>query len=493
MLKKISLVLFDQDLRLSDNPAFFHAVSDEKNCEILPLFILDEKNKRQLGEASKWFLYHALSALTDELQKNFSLNLILKKGDSLEILAEIFAAKKISKIYFNQLCEPYNIKLQNEILKLAEKNSIEVFSFKSQTLFDKGEIKNQSGNYFKVFTPFWKECSKNFSLIGDLLPTPSPRKIAGEKNLLKDGLSLQDLQLFPRKNWAKKFAGIWEFDPQKIRINFAEFLNKRISNYKQARDIPDLEGTAKISPHLHFGLISVREIFWMVKNFQNSAEIFREKSEVNSLQGISQFLAEIGWREFCHHLLMNFPELQNKSFRPEFENFPWIKNDDILHKWQKGQTGFPIIDAGMRELWAVGWMHNRVRMIVASFLIKDLLIDWREGEKYFWDCLCDADLASNCASWQWVAGSGADAAPYFRIFNPTLQGERFDADGNYVRKWIPEIAKLPNRFIHKPWLADEKTLKDCKIELGKTYPKAILNHEAARNMALMAFRTLKGS
>ncbi len=473
---KSALILFDCDLRIIDNPAFFHALKNHQ--KILPLFILDEKNKRKFGGASKWFLHNALEALSEKLENKYSLKLILKKGDSLKILEEIFTTKKIAAIYYNKLCEPYNIKLQNHIKELSEKNSIAVFDFKSQTLFDFDAIKTQAGSHFKVFTPFFNECKKNFDKIEKLLPEPSSHEISGLNEFLSD-----DLELLPKKNWADNFTKNWIFDYKKIQKNLDDFCSKKILNYKQARDIPDLGGTSKISPYLSFGMISPKQIFWQIQNFVIT------QNKTND-ENINQYLAELCWREFCHHLLFHFPQLPTKSFKKEFDKFPWQKNDELLKKWQKGQTGYPIVDAGMRELWISGTMHNRVRMIVASFLIKDLMIDWREGEEWFWDCLVDANLANNVANWQWVAGSGADAAPYFRIFNPTLQGERFDSEGNYVRKWLPEIAKLPNKFIHKPWLADKKTLEYCKIELGKNYPKPIVDHAKARELALAVFKSL---
>jgi deoxyribodipyrimidine photo-lyase len=466
----ISLILFDCDLRISDNPAFFEAA--KSGDEILPIFILDEKNKRVLGETSKWFLHFVLENFSKNLREKFALNLLLKKGDSLKILKEIFAKKKVAALYFNKAIEPYNIKLHEQIIKLAAAHNIEVFSFKAQTLFEPEEIKNGEGSYFKVFTAFWNKCLKNSDKVLKPLAIPSDVKIA------KHDFKNDDLDLLPEKKWAKKFEKIWEFDEKKVRKNFTDFLQNKIHNYKQARDIPSLEATSKLSPYLHFGVISPREIFNLTIQIQPS-------------EGQKQFLAEIGWREFSHHLLFHFPQLPTKSFRAEFEKFSWQENDVLLKKWQKGQTGYPIVDAGMRELWATGLMHNRVRMVVASFLIKHLLIDWREGEKWFWNCLVDANLANNTASWQWVAGSGADAAPYFRIFNPSLQGERFDVDGKYVRKWVPEISKLPNKFIHEPWKADKKTLEYCGVALGENYPEPIVDHAKARDMAMMLYKMLK--
>ena len=461
---KNALVLFNQDLRVSDNPAFFYAMRDHKN--VVPLFILDDANRRPIGAASKWFLHHALESFSRELLEKFSLKLALKKGDSLAILREIFLSKKIEAIYFSRGVNQPELRLQEQIKKLAAENSIAVFDFKATTLFEPTEIKNGSGSYYKVFTAFWRHCLKNSDAILDPLPEPAN----GTRHSFLD-IKNDVLDLLPKKNWAEKFEII-------STSSLAVFLKNKIHEYKQARDVPALNGTSKLSPHLHFGLISPREIFHAAKKISPS-------------EGKTQFITELGWREFCHHLLFHFPELPTKSFRNEFEKFPWQKNDFLLQKWQNGQTGFPIVDAGMRELWKTGLMHNRVRMIVASFLVKDLLIDWREGEKWFWDCLIDADLASNVANWQWVAGSGADAAPFFRIFNPTLQGERFDAQGNYVKKWLPELAQLSQRFIHKPWEADENLLKSCGVELGKNYPTRIVDHAHARDLALMLFKSLR--
>lgn len=476
-MQQNSLILFDQDLRLEDNPAFFSAIKNSQ--KILPVFIFDEVNKRKMGAASKWFLHQALLSFSESLQDKYALKLILKKGDSLKILEEIFKSEKITTIYFNNLCEPYNIILQSNIKKLAKKYSIEVFSFKAQTLFDFDEIKNKSGEYFKVFTPFFNECKKNFYKIENLLPEPENKVPQLEISNIKS----EDLNLLPKINWAADFSKNLTFDYKKILKNFDKFLSEKVSDYKIARDFPALEGTSKISPYLSFGMVSPRQIFWQVQNF-----IF--KCEKKSDADINQFLAELCWREFCHHLLFHFPQLTSEPFKKNFKNFPWQKNKNLLQKWQKGQTGYPIVDAGMRELWATGLMHNRVRMTVASFLIKDLMIHWQDGEEWFWDCLLDANLANNVANWQWVAGSGADAAPYFRIFNPSLQGERFDPEGFYVKKWLPELKKMPDKFIHQPWKADKKILEYAGIELGKNYPLPMVDHDQARQMALMAYKSM---
>jgi deoxyribodipyrimidine photo-lyase len=466
-----AVVLFNCDFRTKDNPAFFHALKNHK--KVTPIFILDDKNKRKTSEAFGVAIHHALELLAKKLKEKYSLNLILKKGDSLEILSQIFK-QKVTAIYFNEGCEPDNMRLCNKIKNLAKQNSIEVFTFHNQTIFEFEKIKNQSGSYFKVFTPFFNHCKKLLANVDKMLPEPD--KSTFEQISIKN----DDLNLLPKKNWTKDFN--LDFDYEKIEKNLDKFLSKKVSNYKEARNLPALEGTSKISVYLSLGLISIKEVLFKIQNF----------TALNGdSENLNQYLAEIFWREFCHHLLYNFPNLLKEPFKKDFEKFPWIEDDELLKKWQKGQTGFPIVDAGMRELWHTGLMHNRIRMVVGSFLVKDLLISWTFGEEYFHNCLLDYNLANNAANWQWVAGCGADAAPYFRIFNPVLQGQRFDPDGSYVRKWIPEIAKLPDKFIHQPWMADAKTLEYYKIKLGETYPKPIVDHSKARDMALMIYKNLK--
>ncbi len=476
-----NIIIFNTDLRIKDNPAFAAALKNSK--KILPIFILDEVNRRPVGAASKWFLHHALLALRDELQKKYQLKLILKKGNSLKILAEIFSKEKIEGVYFNRECEPYNIKLHAEIKKLAQKNSGEVFDFKAQTLFDFDEIKTGQGTPFKVFTPFFKECKKHFSKIEKLIPEPSrccfeqphnhphsypephlhshPELVEGcgrtpeFKHTLRQAQGdtevvrgdIDDLDLLPKINWTKNF--VVDFDYKKIEKNLDEFFAKKIFKYKEERNILSADGNSHLSSYLAWGMISVREVFWKIQNISTD---FNEN--------IEQFLAEIFWREFCHHLIFHFPEIVDEPFNKKFKSFPWQENKVLLRKWQKGETGFPIVDAAMNELWQTGLMHNRARMIVASFLTKDLLLHWKDGEAWFWDCLLDANLANNVANWQWVAGCGADAAPYFRIFNPNLQAERFDPDENYVKKWL------------------------------KKRVDPIIDHNEARKLALMLYKNL---
>ncbi len=271
----------------------------------------------------------------------------------------------------------------------------------------------------------------------------------------------------------------WNPGEKSARARLAAFLKTGLAGYSGDRDRPDRAGTSGLSPHLRFGEISPRQI-WHAARFA--------ADERPALSGDAEkFLSELGWREFCRHLLFDVPELASRNLQPQFDAFPWQRDDKALSAWQRGRTGYPIVDAGMRELWHTGVMHNRVRMVVASFLVKHLLIDWRDGEAWFWDTLVDADPGSNPANWQWVAGSGADAAPYFRVFNPILQGEKFDSDGGYVRRWVPELARLPDQLIHQPWSAAPLELAAAGVELGKDYPRPIIDHKVGRERALAAY------
>ncbi len=479
----MKLVLFNQDLRINDNPALYEAVkqSNLDGKDIVAIYIFDKINNRLRGGASKWFLYNILSELQQNLQQKIGCNLSFFAGDSLQIIGKIINNLNINEIYFNNDFTPDGQKLNDKIINFATSNNIKIFSFDGNLLFKTGAILNGSGQYFKVFTPFWKKCLENEENIKK--PLPAISLIKKNSLTIDSEIKLSELNLLSKISWHHKMQDLWQFKEEDILSNFAQFIANKIINYKNSRDFPGMESTSKLSPYLHFGVISVRYIFNEVRLYQKINNQLQNKD-------INHFLSEIGWREFSYNLLYNFPQLPSQNFNSKFDKFSWHKDDEILQKWQKGLTGYPIVDAGMRELWKTGWMHNRVRMIVGSFLVKDLLIDWRVGEEWFWDCLVDADMASNTASWQWIAGSGADAAPYFRIFNPTLQSKKFDPDGVYIRKWLPEISKLPNNLIHEPSKANIFELKDAEIDLGKDYPYPIVDHKKARDMAMMIYKTL---
>jgi deoxyribodipyrimidine photo-lyase len=473
-----ALIWFRQDLRLTDNQAFFEACKNSNN--ITAIYIHDETPPiRPLGGASKWWLHHSLASLQNDLAE-YGINLVIKTGNSLEVLQGLFDQKTFNTIYWNRLYEPYYTARDAKIKDSLKAQNINVQSFNGSLLTEPWVVKNGSGEYFKVFTPYYKSCLANHQP-PEPLAKPEVKKYQ-TKNIA--GISLQSLDFLPTKpNWATGFNTYFTVGEAGAKQRFLDFLDNKIEHYGEKRDYAGEDFTSKISPHLHFGEISPNLIYYACRQEQ---ELNGHKSK-----GVEKFVAEIYWREFSYNLLYNYPNLPEQNFRADFNNFPWLEDAEALKKWQKGQTGYPIVDAGLRELWHTGWMHNRVRMIVGSFLTKDLVQHWKHGENWFWDCLVDADAASNAASWQWVAGSGADAAPYFRIFNPITQGEKFDANGDYVRKWCPELKHLPNEFIHCPWKAPELVLRAANVQLGKNYPKPIVDHAKSRDIALNAFASIK--
>ncbi len=474
LANKTAIVWFRQDLRIHDNPALYEAAKSK--MPIIFLYILDEETKPwQLGAASKWWLHYSLKALNESLKKKYNASLILKKGSPLKILQDLIQETNAQSIYWNRCYEPQFIKRDKDIkTKLSKK--IEVHSFNGALLKEPWEMLNQSKSPFKVFTPFWKTLQKQ--LIRPILSAPPHVTSANATSL-----TLKDLNLLPTIKWDKGLGDNWEPGETAALLKLKTFLNSGVKNYKVMRDHPSKPATSKLSPHIHFGELSPVQIWHAA---------FEKKDKMASFEtDITHFLSELTWREFSTHLLYHFPDLPESPFKKQFEQFPWKNNKAHLQKWQQGITGYPIVDAGMRELWHTGWMHNRVRMIVASFLIKHLLQPWQVGELWFWDTLVDADLANNAASWQWVAGSGADAAPYFRIFNPVLQGEKFDQDGEYVRRWVPELKQLPSQYIHAPWEAPNEILQEANIILGKTYPHPIIDHKLGRKRALDAYQHIK--
>jgi deoxyribodipyrimidine photo-lyase len=449
------IVWFRQDLRLSDNPALRAAAAT--GAPIIPLFILNEKSPWAPGGAARWWLHHALAAL----DKSLSGHLVLKKGDPAKILPALGKQTGAATIVWNRCYEPHAMARDEKISQALEKTGSEVATFNGALLHDPWTFKTKTGDKpYRVFTPFWKAMrGKDVDR-----PYPAPRKL---KFHAVKGDALKSWKLLPtRPDWAKGFN--WTPGEKSAHLALHDFLDD-IADYETARDLPDRDGTSRLSPHLHWGEISPRQIWHAVRTHGHSA-------------GAETFLKELGWREFCAQLLFHNPHLPEKPLDTRFTKFKWRHSKSDLQAWAKGQTGVPIVDAGMRQLWQTGWMHNRVRMIVASFLIKHLLIHWRAGEDWFWDCLVDADLSNNSANWQWVAGCGADAAPFFRIFNPVLQGEKFDRHGDYVRRFVPELKYVPDKYIHKPWDAPEPP---------NGYPAPIVDLQAGRDRALTVFRALK--
>jgi len=474
MKKGTAIHWFRQDLRLSDNPALDSAAQYET---LIPIYILDEVNSGEfkMGAASKWWLHQSLTKLNESLDGK----LLVYQGNPHEILNKLIEEQEVSYVTWNRCYELWRIDRDKEIKRNFEDKNVAVESFSASLLWEPWTISKDDGTPYRVFTPFYKKGCLN---------SEEPRLPAGKvdlSNLYSEDLSsgsITDLNLLPTIKWYKSFEEEWNPGEIGAEQNLNSFLDSGLLNYKEGRNFPSQEFVSRLSPHLHFGEISPNEVWYRAKTKEGISGI--EKS-------LAHFHSELGWREFSYYLLYHFPDLPNKNFQEKFDIFPWQENEEFLALWQKGNTGYPIVDAGMRELWQTGYMHNRLRMIVGSFLVKNLLIDWRFGERWFWDCLVDADLASNSASWQWVAGSGADAAPYFRIFNPITQGLKFDPEGEYTKKYVPELRDLPNKYLFSPWEAPENILADAGIELGKNYPKPMVDLKLSRETALEAFATTK--
>jgi len=477
-----SLVWFRHDLRLADNPAWHTACTASKT--VIPLFIWapEEEGDWLPGGASQWWFHQSLHALGAALRAQGS-RLLLRRGPSLETLLALARETGASAIYWSRRYEPAIIARDKTIKETLRAAGLQAESCNAALLREPWTIQNKSGKPFQVFTPFWKHC---LTLPDPPEPLPAP-KIPGSPSRFPTSLQLAELGLEPKIPWADGLRAAWQPGEFGALQQLNRFLATSFENYSAARNLPASPGTSRLSPFLHFGEISPRQIW----------HALRRHAEKRGLPiaawRASQYLAEVGWREFAHHLLYHFPRTPAEPLRPEFAKFPWRDNPVGLRAWQRGRTGFPIVDAGLRELWATGWMHNRVRMITASFLVKDLLISWREGAAWFWDTLVDADLAQNTLGWQWTAGCGADAAPYFRVFNPASQGEKFDPDGAYVRHWCPELARLPADWIHRPHEAPPEILARAGLRLGLDYPEPLLSHAIAREVALEAYTRLRNS
>lgn len=470
-MKKI-ICWFRSDLRIKDNPALYDAA---KSGAILPVYILDDVNagKYMQGGASRWWLHHSLISLNDSLQGN----LLVYAGDPTEILPKIIDEYSIDAVYWNRCYEPWQIKRDANIKQALKEQGIEVESYNGSLLFEPWEILKQDKTPYKVFTPYYRK-----GCLGAAKPPrhpmPAPEKISFIEHKRKT--KIEELQLLPKIKWFETMQTHWRIGERGAHECFEKFLDQGLDGYKEGRNFPSQEKTSRLSPYLHFGEISPHYIWHKMQSLQN----FDYSADAD------HFCSELGWREFSYYLLYYFPDLPEKNWNSKFDNFPWEDDYSLLEAWQKGQTGVPIVDAGMRELWQTGYMHNRVRMIVASFLVKNLLIDWRHGERWFWDCLLDADLANNSASWQWVAGSGADAAPYFRIFNPVTQGQKFDASGEYTRRFVPELKNMPDKYLFNPWEAPDYVLAGAGVRLGGNYPKPIADLKNSRKRALEVFKRM---
>ena len=476
-MKKI-IVWFRKDLRVHDNPALWEAAQQGM---IIPVFIWSEEEEHENTSnlVGQWWLHHSLIALKKKLE-SIGLSLIFRRGSSLKELSLLCKQTKADAVFFGERYEPSIIRRDNAITQNLFSNGMEVRSFPSNLLFIPGDLLNQKNEPYKVFTAFWKRT------MGESVNRPLPIPVdINPFNQVLPSLQVEELDLLPVNRWNEKFHPHWEPGEKGAITRWEKFTDDGLSRYVEGRDIPSSDSVSLLSPHLAWGEISVRAIWYSAKRLNET-----ETGEYMQ-SSIDAFLRQLVWREFAYHQLIHFPEMLQVPLREKFTAFPWQGSNEEFAKWQKGLTGYPLVDAGMRELWQTGVIHNRVRMVVASFLVKHLLISWVEGSSWFKDTLIDFDAANNAMGWQWVAGSGIDAAPYFRIFNPVLQSQKFDPEGLYIRKWVPELAEISSKYIHEPWKAPTNLLHESGIVLGKTYPLPIIDHSLARIRALEAYAQVK--
>lgn len=464
-----TIMWFRKDLRHHDNPALANASHDST---ILPVFIDDPC--LQEGAASRVWLHHALAALDQALDDHLNVY----HGDSESILRDIVARTGATRICWNRCYEPAVIARDAALKERLSAEGISCQSFNGSLLWEPWTVLKSDGTPYKVFTPFYRKGCLNAPAPRQPLDAVTPQLAPRDTQ----SLSLADLQLLPRKTWVKDIAQYWDASEQGGRKRMQAFIKEGLVGYKTLRNVPAKPHVSRLSPYLHWGHVSPNTVWYAAQHAKAPPA------------DVDHFLSELGWREFSYYLLYHFPSLPRENLQPSFDAFPWVDAKDAphhLHAWQHGHTGYPIVDAGMRELWQTGYLHNRVRMIVGSFLVKNLLIHWHHGADWFWDCLFDADLASNSASWQWVAGSGADAAPYFRIFNPITQSENFDPEGDYIRTYVPELKNLPTPYLFAPWEAPKAVLEAAGVVLGETYPHPIVDLARSRERALEAYAQLK--
>jgi deoxyribodipyrimidine photo-lyase len=474
MSRSLAIAWFRQDLRIHDNPALAAAAEHDA---LLPIYILDDENAGDwaMGGASRTWLHQSLAALN----RSLGGRLQLFRGDAHALIHRLIDEYDIDAVYWNRCYEPWRVQRDTQIRQDLIDAGITTHSYNASLLWEPWEIAKQDGTPYRVFTPFYqKGCLR---APPPRQPQPAPVDPRWYSDVIEFAQPLDSLGLLPADlDWHEAVSADWRIGEDAANDRLEQFCEDRLQDYRRARDFPAIDATSRISPHLHFGEISPHQLWQRIEHLASRGDT----------DGATHFLRELGWREFSFHLLYHFPGLPEDNFNARFDRFEWRADPAALALWQRGQTGFPIVDAGMRELWQTGYMHNRVRMIVASFLIKNLLIHWRNGADWFWDCLFDADLANNSASWQWCAGSGADAAPYFRIFNPVLQSEKFDPDGEYLLRYCPELGGLPARLRHKPWEASLAQLGAAGIRLGVDYPQPMVDLKVTRERALARYKDL---
>ena len=482
----VTIHWFRFDLRLSDNPALTAAA---RSGQVVPVYILEDQigeakgqttsilqQTYAMGGASKLWLHYALSSLQSDLQDR----LILRRGSAEHILGELIDETGAQQVTMTRCYAPHQLETDRNIQQKLQEKGVKVTVETGNLLWDPEQITKQDGTPYKVFTPFYRRGC----LAADPPRQPLPRaniEFFTEKDIRS--LTIEALDLKPSQNWTDKVASNWDISETGAKTALQRFImsdhSDGLNDYAEGRNFPSKTATSRLSPYLKFGQISPHQAWYAADGHFNSAD-----------KNLDIFRSELGWREFSYHLLHTHPHLKTKPLQTKFAEFQWLNEPEHLRAWQTGQTGYPIVDAGMRELYQTGYMHNRVRMIVGSFLVKNLLLDWRHGEAWFWDCLFDADAASNTASWQWIAGCGADAAPYFRVFNPVTQGQKFDSDGEYTRHYVPELANMPSKYLFNPFDAPANVLQRAGVSLGKSYPHPLVDVKTSRLRALEHFAAL---
>jgi len=473
MPEKISIFWFRQDLRLADNPGLTAAATA---AEVLPVYILDDMSPKEwaTGAASRWWLHHSLQMLSNSLQGR----LLILQGNPLQLLPALAEAVNAKSVHWNRCYESWRINLDTQLKQILLHRDIDCSSHKGTLLWEPWQVLKADGSPYKVFTPFFNRACQTIPEPRQPLPPPQPLDI---HLYTGSGVKIEDLALLPEPDWTEGLARTWQHGETAAQQVLDDFVSSGLDNYRDGRDYPALRAVSRLSPYLHSGELSPHQVWCQV----------HQESQSRGLEHQGEhFLRELAWREFSYYLLYHFPQLSSENLQAKFDGFPWREDKKAFKLWTSGVTGYPIVDAGMRELWQTGYMHNRVRLIVASFLVKNLMIHWRHGAAWFWDCLVDADLANNSASWQWVAGSGADAAPYYRIFNPVTQSKKFDAQGLYIRKFVPELAALPDKYIHDPGNAPVEVLQRARVQLGDNYPAPCIDLKTSRIRALEAFKAL---
>jgi len=470
----LAIVWFRRDLRLADNPALAAALADHQR--VLPVYLHapGEEAPWSPGAASGWWLHHALADLKRQLCGRL---LLLPAADSLATLQDLVERSSAAAVYWNRLYEPAVVGRDTRVKQVLRDSGVAAHSGNAALLFEPWEVSNKQGRPFRVFTPFWKNLQASGVPRRPVVVPDLAGRLIGQRAFAGlGGVDLDELGLVPANPWDVGIARAWQPTREAAEARLEEFLAGDVRRYAGGRDLPAKDQVSRLSPYLHFGQLGPREV---------TAACHAAKDPA------AEFLREIGWREFAHHLLYHFPHTTDSPMDGRFDAFPWRENESDLAAWQRGDTGVPMVDAGMRQLWVSGWMHNRVRMIAASFLTKNLLLPWQSGARWFWDTLVDADLASNSLGWQWTAGCGADAAPYFRVFNPVLQGEKFDPRGAYVRRWVPQLSRLPDKWVHQPWAAPAEVLAGAGVSLGTNYPRPLVDLKTSRLRALEVWGRLK--